>query len=131
MENNFNKTEKMEPGREPTGERIREGVYEKKPVEEKEIFVEKEPRKKEEIKERLEEIEEMELSPALGKEAETKAEEIKELDKDGKINRLLALAEEKGLVLAIHVAKDTDDANLIDTFHDVLAKDERYKQFNK
>ncbi|MFH1509574.1 MAG: hypothetical protein ABID67_00275, partial [Candidatus Nealsonbacteria bacterium] len=62
------------------------------------------------IREKLErEVEMMRKDSTLNKEAGKRAEEIKSIDEEGKLKRLLDLAGEKGVVFAIGVAKDMQD----------------------
>ena len=77
------------------------------------------------------EIEEMQISPELAVEARKKAKKIKDLDQKGKIQRLLELAQGKGVSFAVEVAKDTKDPFILDIFHDVLAKEGLYRKFKK
>jgi len=44
-----------------------------------------------------------------------------EIDADGKINKLVGLAEAKGVVHAVSVAKHMEDNYILDEFHDRLA----------
>lgn len=48
-----------------------------------------------------------------------------------KIRKLLLIAEEKGVVYAVNVAKKMNDPYLLDTFHDALAEKGFYKKFKK
>lgn len=84
------------------------------------------------IKEKLrEELAKMELSPELEEEVQEKAKQIEKFDEKGKVNRLLSLAEEKGLGFAVGVAKGMDDPYTLDILHDILARDELYKRYSK
>ncbi len=75
------------------------------------------------------EIEKMQLNPALEDEAKKKANRIEFLGEQEKIEHLLVMAQEKGLAFAIRVAKEMNDPYLLDVFHDVLAKEGFYKKF--
>jgi len=77
------------------------------------------------------EIEMMELDEKLKAEAKTKAEKIEFLGEKQKIEHLLEIAREKGVVFAIQVAKKMNDPYLLDIFHDVLAQEGYYKKFTK
>lgn len=63
-------------------------------------------------------------------EAEAKKEtvKIKKMDSQGKLQRLLVIARDKGVVFAVKVARDLGDPYALDMLHDVLAKDENYKK---
>ena len=112
-----------------------EKKYDKERTEDPYIEKKEEPEKKsienekEEItKEKLEkEAEELNLSPELEEEVKEKAKQIKDLDEQGKIKRLLELAREKGVFFSIKTAKDMKDPYTLDALHDALAKDGLYK----
>jgi len=102
-------------------------INEKDPIKEKEPSdddknIEKELRR---------EIEMMEVDDNLKKEAEQKANKIHFLGDDEKLKHLLETAREKGVVFAIKVAKSMNEPYLLDTFHDLLAKEGLYQQFVK
>ena len=46
-----------------------------------------------------------------------------------KIEHLLKIAREKGVVFAIKVAKEMKDPHILDILHDILAKEGYYKDF--
>lgn len=77
------------------------------------------------------EIEMMELDESQKKEAEEKAKKITFLGDDQKLEHLLEIAKEKGVVYAVKVAKNMNDPFLLDTFHDLLAREGMYKNFTK
>jgi len=77
------------------------------------------------------EIEMMELDPNTKKDAEAKAEKIEFLGEKEKIERLLEIARERGVVFAVQVAKKTNDPYLLDILHDILAQKGYYKDFTK
>ena len=77
------------------------------------------------------EIESMDLDDGLKKQAANSASTIKSLDDPKKIKKLLELARLKGITYAVHVAKQMNDPYILDTFHDVLAKEGYYKKFSK
>lgn len=77
------------------------------------------------------EIELMEADELLKKQAEEKANKMQFLADDDKIKNLLQIAKEKGVVFAIKVAKSMNEPFLLDTFHDILAKEGYYKNFVK
>ncbi|MEK9135046.1 MAG: hypothetical protein AAB451_02000 [Patescibacteria group bacterium] len=86
---------------------------------------------REKIQKEIAEIEKIKLTPELKKEAVEEAVKIKELDNEGKVSRLLSLAKEKGLVFAVDVAKKIGDAYLLDSLHDSLIKEGRFREFEK
>lgn len=77
------------------------------------------------------EIELMELDEKLKDEAEQKAKKIQFLADDDKLKNLLELAKTKGILFAIKTAQTINDPYLLDTFHDILAKEGYYKTFEK
>jgi RecB family endonuclease NucS len=98
--------------------------------------------KKGETKERVEddrrstealrrEIELMQADPALQEEAQTKAKKIQILAEDEKLQELVKIAREKGVVVAIKTAQSMNDPYMLDMLHDLLAKEGYYKQFAK
>ena len=68
------------------------------------------------------EIEKMELDDIAKKEAEKKAE---------KIEHLLKIAREKGVVFAIQVVKRMNEPYLLDILHDTLAQEGFYKKIGQ
>ena len=84
------------------------------------------------IKEELRrEIELMDQDPNLKKEAEDKAKKIGSLAIDEIIAHLLEIAETRNLAFAVGVAKKMNDPYILDTFHDLLAREGYYKKFKK
>lgn len=77
------------------------------------------------------EIEIMELDDNLKDEAEKKAKKIEFLGEKEKLEHLLEIAREKGVVFAIQVAKRMNEPYLLDIFHDILAREGYYKDFTK
>ena len=77
------------------------------------------------------EIEAMEIDESLKEEARKKAEKIDFLGEKEKIEHLLEIAEEKGVIFAVNVAKDMKDPYILDIFHDILAQEGYYKKFTK
>ena len=75
------------------------------------------------------EIELMTMDENLKKEAEQKANKISFLADDDKLEELLKVAKEKGVVFAIKTAKSMNDPFLLDTLHDLLAKEGYYQKF--
>jgi hypothetical protein len=75
------------------------------------------------------EIEMMEVDDKTKNEAKKKAEKIEFLGEKEKIEHLLDIAREKGVVFAIQVAKKTNEPYILDILHDVLAQEGFYKGF--
>ncbi len=90
---------------------------------------------REAIKEELRrEIEMMDSDPALKKEAEDKAKQIGSLAIDKIMDHLLEIVREKGekgIILAFNVAYKMNDAFILDTFRDLLAREGYFKKFIK
>ena len=101
-------------------EQAREETPERKEISRDEKLISDELRK---------EIEMMELDGKLKVEAEKKAEKIEYLGEKEKIEHLLKMAREKGLVFSIQVAKKTGDPYVLDILHDTLSKEGFYKEF--
>jgi len=93
--------------------------------------VEKKKRREMIEKKVSEEREKMKLSPELEKEAEEQAKEIEKLGKKKKISQLFDLADEKGILFAVEIARKMKDPYLLDIFHDLLAREGFYKGFLK
>ena len=74
------------------------------------------------------EIEMMELDDTEKVEAKKKAEKIEFLGEKEKVEHLLDLAREKGVVFAIQVAKKMGDSYILDILHDILAQEGLYKK---
>lgn len=98
-------------------------VPEKKEVT-REEFITKEALKRE--------IDIMELDDNLREEAIEKAKKIQTLGEEEKIEHLLEIAKNKGIVFAVRVSKQMNDPYILDIFHDILVKEwPIYKQFLK
>ena len=114
---------------EELAKRIFEEIQEKKERgEEKEFLTAEEKIIKEKLRR---EIELMKINPELQDEARKKAQEIKELDVQGKIKNLLLAAEQEGVAFAVKIAEGLKDPYLLDVFHDILARDGLFKRFKK
>lgn len=85
----------------------------------------------EEIQKLREEIEKTDLDSELKIQAEIQAQDVKSLKESGKIKKLLEITKNKGVIYAVNVAKNMDDAYILDTLHDTLAKEGYYKKFMK
>ena len=77
------------------------------------------------------EIDLMQIDDNLKQQAEQKANKISFLADDAKLKQLLDMAREKGVIFAIQVAKKMNDPYILDTLHDVFAKEGLYKDFLK
>lgn len=99
-----------------------EPIVEKKEISQDEKIIANELRR---------EIEMMELDDNLKAQAEEKAKKIQFLGDDQKLEHLLKIAREKGVVFAIKVAKEMKDPHILDILHDILAKEGYYKDFTK
>jgi hypothetical protein len=77
------------------------------------------------------EIELMELDEASKPGAEKAREKIEFLGEKEKVEHLLEMAREHGLVFAINVAKKMNDPYILDVLHDTLAQEGYYKDFTK
>ena len=96
-------------------------------IEKKDIF-----REDEKVSEGLKrEVELMQMDVNLKQQAEEKASMIHSLADDDKLKELLRVAKDKGVVYAIQVCKRMNDPYLLDTLHDVLAKEGYYQNFIK
>jgi hypothetical protein len=100
----------------------KEKVVEKKEVSPDDKIVSQELRR---------EIEMMELDEKDKGEAKIKADKIAFLGEKEKVEHLLQIAREKGLVYAIGVAKKMNEPYLLDVLHDTLASEGFYKDFTK
>jgi len=77
------------------------------------------------------EIEAMEIDDNAKAEAEKKAKKIEFLGEKEKVEHLLQLAREKGVIFAIQVARKMNEPYLLDILHDTLAQEGYYKDFSK
>jgi hypothetical protein len=77
------------------------------------------------------EIEKADVDDSLKSQLGTHSGAIKNLDDQQKIKKLLQLAQKKGVVFAVKVAKNMDSPYILDTLHDALAKEGYYKSFLK
>jgi hypothetical protein len=91
-----------------------------KNIEEKEISKSDEEKITDEMRR---EIDAMESNDTLKEEAKKKALKIEFLGEKEKIENLLKIAREKGVVFATKIAKEMNDPYLLDIFHDILARE--------
>jgi len=103
---------------------------EKKPetVERRELSKEELESIKEELRR---EIVAMDADPVLKQEAEQKAKKIGSLAISEMMEHLVEMAEKRGLKFAVSVAKKMNDPFVLDTFHDLLAREGYYKKFGE
>ncbi len=76
------------------------------------------------------EIDALEANEETKKEAEKKAQKIEFLGEKEKIEHLLQLAREKGVIFAIQVARKMNEPYLLDVLHDTLAREGFFKDFS-
>ena len=100
-------------------------------VESGEIALENEPLESEDLKAVKEKLEIAALGESVKPQAQSHAQDLKTLDDEKKIKKLLELAKTKGVAYAIGVAKKLDDPYVLDILHDTLAKEGYYKSFLK
>lgn len=84
-----------------------------------------------EAQELRQQIESMDLSDGLKQHAVASAQSLASAPPEEKIRKLLLLAEEKGVVYAVNVAKKMDNAFILDALHDALAQKGLYKKFKQ
>jgi hypothetical protein len=82
-------------------------------------------------KELRREIEMMELDEKTRQEAVKGVQRLEFLGQKEKIEHLLKIAHEKGVLVAVQMAKEMNDPYLLDVFHDLMAKEGFYKSFFK
>lgn len=83
----------------------------------------------EETEKLREKIEKTDLSDMLKIQARGQADDIKSLDDKKKVEKLFQIAKKKGVIYAIHIAKKMNNPYVLDTLHDILAKEGHYKEF--
>ena len=83
----------------------------------------------ENLQELREQIEKTDIDDSLKLQVQSQAQDLKALDEEKKLKKLVELATEKGVVYAVNVAKKMDDAYLVDKLHDTLAEAGLYKNF--
>ena len=101
------------------------------PSTEKETGENREKLSKEEIIKLREKIEKTDLDENLKIQALAQAQNIKSLDNEEKIKKLLEIARKKGIIYAVSVAKKMNSPYILDIFHDKLAEEGFYKKFIK
>jgi len=84
-----------------------------------------------EIQKAKKRIEGSDLDDTLKMQATLQAKNIKDLDDEKKVKKLIELAKLKGVVFAVNVAKKMDNPYILDMLHDLLAKKGYYQDFIK
>jgi len=107
---------------------IAEELYKEKKekLEDKELLTEEEKAIKEKLQEEMVKIK---LNSSLTDDVKKKVIQIKPLNKKEKLDYLLNITEEKGVIFAIVLAKKMNDPYILDTFHDILVREGLYKNF--
>ncbi len=100
----------------------KEPVPEKKEISAEERIIAQQLRK---------EIEIMELSPELREEAKKASQKIGFLGEAEKLSHLLEIAQDKGVVYAVRVAKNMNEPYILDKLHDIFIENDYYKKFLK
>ncbi len=100
-------------------------------VERQEVAEVKEVSREEDLQQAKEAIEKIHLDEASRNQANASAQNIQSLDAEKKLQHLLEIAKQKGVVYAVHMAKSMDDPYILDMLHDTLAKAGMYKEFLK
>ncbi len=77
------------------------------------------------------EIEAMDVDDSLKTQLNSNVATAQSLDDKKKLDYLFKLAQSKGVVFAVNVAKKMNDPYVLDTFHDKLAREGYYKSFLK
>jgi 5-bromo-4-chloroindolyl phosphate hydrolysis protein len=84
------------------------------------------------IREKLEEeMVKIKLSPSLTNEVKKRAVQVKSLDEKERLEYLLDITKTNGVAFAVTVAQKMNDPYILDTFHDILAREGLYKKFKK
>ena len=116
-----NPEKKISADEQPVEFKIETGVApEKREISDKEKIIARQLRQ---------EIELMELSPELRKEAEEVSKKIGFLGEEEKLEHLLQAAQNKGVVYAVRVAKSMNEPYILDKLHDIFAAKDYYRKF--
>jgi len=94
-----------------------------------EVAEKKEKLTNEEFKKIRKEIEKTDLAESLIPQIQKHAQDVKVLGDNQKIKKLLEIADEKGIIYAVNVAKKMDNPYVLDVFHDILIKNGYYDEF--
>lgn len=90
-----------------------------------------EPQAEVESKKLREEIDIIDGQKSAGNQSGQAAQKTASGSQKEKIKKLLLIAEEKGVIYAVNMAKKMDDPYILDLFHDALAEQGFYKKFKK
>ena len=107
---------------------------EREPIETEEFLTEKEEERElteQEVKDLMEGVEKTDLDEHLKAQVQGQVKNLKALDDDKKVKKLMELAKSKGVVFAINVAKKMNDPYVLDKLHDLLAKEGYFKKLSK
>jgi hypothetical protein len=85
--------------------------------------------KKEAREEIVRELEKSALPARAKTQAQKQADDIRDQSEQGKVQRLLELAQTQGLAYAVEVVKKMDSPLLLDKFHDALVEDKIFKKY--
>lgn len=126
-----NKNFEKEKGNIELREKIIKEWFPERQAQEEKVFPKRElsESEKEEREKLKERIGKLKLSSRAEVEILKEGEKIKRQNVQKQIDYLLYLAQQKGLSFALKTVKATNDAFLIDLFHDILAKQGLYKNF--
>lgn len=76
-------------------------------------------------------LEKIDADDSLKTSTQSNAQDLKSLQDKEKIEKLLKIAKDKGVIFAISVAKKMNDPFVLDALHDLLVKEGLYKSFLK
>lgn len=124
----MNKKEELKNSEVPSAEKQNVVKQDAEPTKEVREFSPDEQRSIDQIRQ---ELDLMELDSEAKNEVSKKAQKIEFLGEKEKINHLLEIAREKGVVFAVGVARKMNEPYLLDLFHDILAKEGFFKDFSK
>lgn len=98
-------------------------------AEPKEVVEKKERATDRDVAALKEAIEKTDIDDSLKLQAAHHARSLQGINMQEQIKKLLDIAAVKGVAYAIHVAKKTGDAFVVDALHDALAENSLYKKF--
>lgn len=75
------------------------------------------------------ELEKVKLSPQAKAQTQKQADDMQKESEQGKVQRLLEITEEQGLVYAVEVAKKMNNHLLLDKFHDALVENKLFRKY--
>ncbi len=87
----------------------------------------------EEIQKLREKIEKTDLDDHLKTQVQSHVNDLNMsgLENEGKIEKLLEITKNKGIIYSVHIAKKMNDPYILDALHDTLAENGYYKEFLK